>query len=1124
MYKIYTNNLCRLMRHALNVPLDPEPFMIRFNVPAKRQIIMSIKLTAVFLFLVILQVSATGSAQSLTLKGKSISLKQLFREIRKQTGYDVLYQPDKVNTSATIDADFNKAPLKQVLDETLGAQSLSYMIDEKTIVVRKTEPTSPDKPEKKATTIVDLRADISGMVTDSAGKALTGAFVVLAGTGYHTLSDDKGNFILPGIPPGSYQLVISYIGYQTQKQTVQVESKKLQLLFYLRAANDKLDEVQVIGYGTTSRRLGTGSVSTIAAKDIEDQPVSNVLEALSGRAPGVYIQTNNGLPGGDISIQIRGPGSIESGKNPLYIIDGVPFPSTSLVANTALGDGINGAINPLNSLNPGDIESISILKDADATAIYGSRGANGVVLITTKKGKKGKVQTVVSIEQGVSRVADLPKLLDLQNYLMIRREAFKNDGLTPSSDPTSSSYAPDLTVWSQTNSTNWAKYIMGGTGRQTNLQASVSGGDEQTTFDIGTNFRTQSTVLQGDNRYNRGGMHMSVAHNSADKKFYVSMTASYTADNNQLVNPYVTNALLPPNFPLYNADGSFNFLNGANPAASDLNTTNIQTSNIITNAIVSYNLLPQLQLKVSAGLNDLSMKQVMVDPQAAQDPNSYQPQGETIFGNNGTKSFIVEPQLNYSLKRKRSSLAILLGGTWQKTDNDGETIIATNFNSQSQLENEAAAATLQASNSDSEYKYASVFGRITYNLDDKYIVNASARRDGSSRFAPGDQYGNFGALGLAWLFSNESWIKNNLDWLSFGKIRSSYGITGNDQIGDYQYLSTYSGSSYYVYQNNNGLIPSNVANNNFHWESNRKLEFGLDLGLFKDKILFTADHFIDRTSDQLIYYTLPAVTGFYGYEANLPAVVQNEGWEFEISTKNIQGSHFRWSSNFNFTVNRNTLESFPGLASSSYSQIFIIGQSILRTYGYKLAEIDPKTGLALYDVKGGAPSSYPSFDNFFTTEGDQNPDFYGGMNNSFTFDHFQLDVFTQFAKHNLNGGVSATPGLLSNNFNYMLQRWQKPGDITNVPKASTYPDYNYLSSSANFFNATYLRIKTVALSYTVPDEWLKSKKINQLKIYADAENLLTFWNSNTALYDPESGANSNVPPLRTIIVGAQLTF
>jgi len=878
-----------------------------------------------------------------------------------------------------------------------------------------------------------------------------------------------------------------------------------------------LNEVQIIGYGETTKRKNTGSVSTITAKQIENQPVTNVLSALSGQSPGVFVQTTNGLPGGNINIQIRGKGSITAGTNPLYIIDGIPFASKSLIDNTALSEGINGAISPLNSINPADIESINILKDADATAIYGSRGANGVVLITTKKGKSGKLRTDISISQGIAQVSSFPKLLNLSQYLQIRKEAFKNDGTIPSADPTSHNYAPDLTIWDTGTSTNWAKYMLGRTGTLTNIQTSLSGGDASNRFMISSAYRTESSVLPGDNRYSKGGLHISSQHNSADNKFHADVSVTYNTDNNRSVNPFpsqlANNLLLPPNFPLYDQNGNFNWLAGISPLAQLLKTTKSSSDNVIANALLSYQILPGLTIKTSAGLNKLSLKQTLINPKASQNPQDV-PVSSTTFGNNSNQSFILEPQLNYNHNFKASTLAVLIGGTYQNTMTEGTNTFASNFSSESLLENMSSASTITAQNSYLQYKYVSVFGRITYNLKEKYILNASIRRDGSSRFGPANRFGNFGALGVAWIFTEEHWLQEELPFLSFGKLRASYGITGSDQISDYQYLSLY-GSSGYQYQNYAGLTPYTISNADFKWESNKKLEFGLELSFLKDRINFTVSRYQNRSGNQLISYALPYLSGFYTYQANLPALIQNTGWEFEIHTKNIQTPNFSWSSSFNLSTTKNVLKSFPNIEDSGYSSLYKINEGITRIFGFPYVGADPTSGQPLYQTPYGEKTAIPPFETYFSTIGDNTPKFFGGLGNTFTYKKFTLDVFAQFARQTLKGGL-IPPGSLSNNFEMVWSRWQNPGDLTQIPKASnsTANNFMYPNSSANFFDTSYLRLKNVSLSYAFP----------KIRVFAQGQNLLTFWNKNAALYDPESGAESNIPPLRIVTIGLQLTL
>jgi TonB-linked SusC/RagA family outer membrane protein len=965
---------------------------------------------------------------------------------------------------------------------------------------------------------------IKGMVTDESGNALPGASVQCAGDPDVAITDKDGRFLIPASQTKG-TLIISYLGYK-KLQMLFDQSNLTPLVIKLQTDQNNLNEIQVIGYGQTTKRLNTGNVATIDAKVIDNQPVTNIVSALSGRVAGAVVQTANGLPGGNVSIQIRGKGSITAGTDPLYIVDGVPFPSVVVDANNILGQSaINGAVSPLNSLNPNDIESISILKDADATAIYGSRGSNGVVLITTKKGKSGKTVVNLGISEGVSRVASMPRLLNLQQYLQIRKEAYKNDGTTPSPDPNADYYAPDLMAWDTTKSTDWAKYLLGRTAHFTDIQGNISGGSQQTSFIIGGNYHAENTVLPGANNYSRGGIHSTLQHHSADQKFNIQFTTTYNTDQNRLSNitsNFTGDLLLPPNFPLYDASGNYNYYLGWNPLADLSAVSKTRTRNININTLLSYAIAPGLDLKASGGYNRIEVKQVMTYPTNSQyqGSNSF-----SNFGTNDNESIIVEPQLTYNRHIKDAELTLLAGATYQRSNKSSELIQASNFSSDLLLENVAAATAFTLFNTQTDYRYVSVFGRATINLKEKYLLNASLRRDGSSRFGPGNEFGNFGALGAGWLFGEENFIKKALSFLSYGKLRASYGSTGNDQIPDYQYLSTY-GASGYVYQGVAGLQPSRIANASFHWETTKKLEFAAELGFFQNRLLINISRYRNRTKDQLVNYAIPYLSGFSSYQANLPAVIENSGWEFELSSTNIKNSSFSWSTAFNFTIPKNVLLRFQDLATSSYAKSLVIGEPLTRLYGYQVSGLDG-TGHPLFNTQSGTPSTAPSSatDQYYTL-GKGYPVYYGGISNTFAYRHWTLDIFCQFARQFKMGGFNSTPGLLTNNFAYALGRWQGPGAQTIVPKSSndyTY-SYPYSQSSANVFNLSYFRIKNIALSRTIDAKWLGGSQQHHLKIYVQAQNLYTFWNKNIPVYDPETGAGTSIPPMKTLIAGMQLTL
>jgi TonB-linked SusC/RagA family outer membrane protein len=962
---------------------------------------------------------------------------------------------------------------------------------------------------------------INGTVTDTYGKPLPGATVRITNTSTSTLTDKEGRFTIKTATQ-SGTLTITFISFNTRKIPFN-PSIKYPLIIILETGESTLNEVQVIGYGQTTKKLNTGSISAITAVQIGKQPVANILSALSGRMPGVFVQTTNGLPGGNINVQIRGKGSIAAGTNPLYIIDGVPMDANAAGLSASIGaSNIAGVTSPLNSLNPADIESITVLKDADATAIYGSRATNGVVLITTKKGKSGKTQIELNVSQGMNQVANYPRLLNLDQYLQIRREAFANDGKIPSSDPNSANYAPDLTVWSQTESTDWAKHFLGNTGQVTNMQLSISGGDENTNFNFGGNYRTESTILPGNSNYKRGGLRATFQHTSKNKKFYLQFANSLNLDDNSLYNPslsFSAGLLLPPNYPVYEASGGFNWYAGTNPVAEINARSKTRTDNTISNVLMRYSVSPDLAFKISAGYNKNNLNQIQLYPIRSLYPGT---DNYSIFGTNSNRSVIFEPQVDYVKSFKNSRVSLLLGATYQNKLTEGQLIRGTNFSNEGLMENLSSAGTITArSNTYTQYKYVSVFGRVNYVLKDKYIVNATIRRDGSSKFAEGNQFGNFGSVGAAWLFADEPWMKKNLSFLSYGKLRSSYGLTGNDQITDYQYLSTY-GNATSPYQGVTGLMPSRISNANFHWETTRKLEFAVELGFLKNRILLNVNHYRNSSDDQLVNYAIPRMTGFASYQANLPAVIRNTGWEVELNTRNIEEKRFSWTSSFNITMPKTLLKSFEGFETSSYAQTLQLGYDISRVYGTRLT-VDPATGKAVYETAPGSTSVYEYF-----TIGKQTPDFYGGLGNTFQYGNWSMDVFFQFAKQMGRGGLETTPGRLTNNYVAILNRWQNSGQLTDIPMASTTRDSKFQYSQANYFDTSYLRLKNVGLSYSFPKSVLDRINLQQLRIYAQGQNLLTYWDKNAAILDPESGAfnntQKNIPPVKSFVIGLQLTL
>ncbi|HSC39178.1 MAG TPA: SusC/RagA family TonB-linked outer membrane protein, partial [Chitinophagaceae bacterium] len=893
--------------------------------------------------------AAGGLAQRVSIRAKAASLPEVFRQIELQTKLSFFYKTDLLATARPVTLDLQDVPVELALEKCFSNQPFTYSIQGRIIAVTpRVEKKTPVAPPAIVTNEKPEQAwlSISGTILSAEGQPLPGASVKVKGSAAGTSTDARGHFSI-NANEGDI-LVISFVGFSEMSvritagggASVVAFSSRQQdastlvngsngLIVKLAPSNSKLDEVQIIAYGTSSKRFTTGSASTVKSEDIEKQPVTNVLSALQGRMPGVLITSANGIPGSNTTVQIRGNNSISALSNPLYIVDGIPIPAVSIVTgNVATA---SGAVSPLNSINPADIESVTVLKDAESTAIYGSRGANGVVLITTKKGKSGKTKLDLNAYSGASVSTRVPEFMNTQQYLDIRKKAFVADNVTPTT-----SNAQDLLVWDQNAYTNFPKMILGNTSHLSNVQASVSGGDENTRFLLGAGYHHEGAVIFGNNYDNRIDGHLNIDHNSTDKRFNINTSVTYTNDNIRTLaaDPYLA-VFAPPNFPHYDNTGALYWIAGnttaplTNPWSYLQRVGKTATDNFIANTSLRYTIMNGLNARLSVGYTKMAMAQQNTMPSTSYNPTSTSStKSSASFGNSSTQSYIVEPQLDYTKKIGQGVLNLLAGGTAQSSASKSNSITGINFTSDDLIESISAANSItNKSLTSTQYKYISGFGRMNFRWMDKYIVNSTFRRDGSSRFGPGRQFGNFWSVSGGWIFSEEKIVKALSPVLSFGKLRASYGVAGNDQIQDYRYLETYT-SNQTPYNGNLGLYSNNIANPNYGWETNKKLELGADLGFLKDRVLLSAAWYRSRSSNQLVQTALPTQSGFSYYQANLPALVQNTSWEFELSTTNINHKNFRWQTGFNLTIPSNKLLSFPNLATSAYASYYVIGEPL----------------------------------------------------------------------------------------------------------------------------------------------------------------------------------------------------
>lgn len=972
------------------------------------------------------------------------------------------------------------------------------------------------------------QTEVNGVITDGSGIPIVGVHIMVQSTKQGVISEWDGSYTIPARP--NETLVFSALGFKTQYVSVTLG---LEINIQLEEDATQLDEVTInAGYYTVKEREQTGNITKVKQVAIEKQPISNPLAALQGRVSGVEITQTSGVPGANFDIKIRGQNSIRfNGNDPLYIIDGVPYASSTLGDLQTSGVIIagQGVISPLNNISPSDIERIEILKDGDATAIYGSRGANGVVLITTKRGKAGETKFSLNISTGFGTVANKMDVLNTPEYLAMRREAFSNDGI----DPLPFNAYDSNGTWDETRETDWQEVLIGKTAYLTNIQGSLSGGNEQTSFLLSGNFNRQTTVFPGDFKNTKISVLANLQHRTKNDKLTIQFSANFTSDDNNLPSAnLVSPALqLAPNAPeLYDVDGALNWENStwANPLSQLESKYFGNGSNLITNSTLNYQILDGVNLITNLGYTQSYLKELRTIPATIFNPafGLGSDISTAIHNNSNRKSWIIEPQLHWKFNLNNTKIESLVGLTFQDQKSNRLSQYAEGFTNNNLIENIAAASNLFIlGNSEVQYRYNAFFGRINLNHNGKYILNFTGRRDGSSRFGSNKKFSNFGAVGAAWILSKESFIENAIPFLSFGKLRGSYGTSGNDQIGDYQYLDTYSFGTT-PYQNINGLHPTRLYNPNFSWEENKKLEFALELGFLNDCIFINSSYYKNKSSNQLVGIPLSGTTGFNSLNANLDATVENTGWELELNTVNIENENFKWSTAFNLTVPKNKLLEFPDLEGSTFANQLVIGEPLNIVKVYESTGVNAQTGF--YEFTDFNEDGFISAPDDSQVIKDLNPEYYGGINNSFSYKNFNFDFLFQFTKQ-LGKNHAGNNGIVGGNMNQprgVLQRWQNEGDLSDVQQFTSGSNFqgfltylNYIQSDAVITDASYLRLKTLSLSYQLPT---KKKDGFACELFLRGQNLWTI--TNYKGLDPETRSSFTLPPLRFISIGTQITF
>lgn len=943
-----------------------------------------------------------------------------------------------------------------------------------------------------------------------------------------------------------------------------------------------LDEVQVIGYGTTTKRFKTSGNSTISENVIKNQPVNgNFLQAMDGTLTGVSIVQSGGGLNSSPQIFIRGVNSLTSGTEPLYIVDGVIINSNSIMfSQGGFSSGLDLQSSPgypilsttgknaLSSINPSDIASIDVLKDADATAIYGSRGANGVVIITTRRPQIGKTSLTFDVNSGFNQASYLRKFLNTQQYLSLRREAYANAGVEIS--PTNSALfgVGDFFAWDTTAYTNWEKQEIGHLGKIFNIQSNLTGGGKALNYIVALNYNhlTDITRASGENSKFTGRTAIQSSSFEDRLKMSFSSTVSYEDIKfaNNTVNSISSASYLPPNFPIYDKDGKLNFtytnvpdyayyFPADNPVAASLNPITGNSLDYLASADLSYTLLRGLELKFQGSYNYQEGNSLQKSFSDYTIPIYFDVENEVKSVEQKYASYNIEPQISYKTNLWKGKFSAMVGTTWFEKNYKSTEIALGNFPAPTFYDTWASAGNSSVTQSSSQYKMRSWFSRLNYNLLDRYILNITGRSDQSSRFGPDNRTGHFGALGVAWIFSNEHFATKALPFLNFGKLRASYGITGNDNISDYLYTDLLSiTSSSQNYRGKSVLFSTTEANEFIKWERTKKLEAGIELALLGGDLNLAVQYFFNRSSSMLFSQAEDPLTGYKTQIRNFPGVVDNKGWEVEADYAVIKLNNFSWSTKLNLTVSKNELVKLPGIESSaSLQQKYRIGKPLTEIMGYKYLHADSETGNPVFynpttneETTNFLPANYT---NFFTPIGSALPTLYGGWQNNFGFKQFRLDILISFAKRTMtdvtyntgtiNYWLTGLGGESGASYNvptaYWGNYWQKEGDMKLFPKPSIDGDtyaYSRVSalgpvSSLSLHEGVFFRLKNITLTYNLPAIWLQKAGLKGLSVYARGQNLLFYTPGLDLGKDPEVWASgSGAPVYRSVTFGLNFTL
>ena len=969
---------------------------------------------------------------------------------------------------------------------------------------------------------------LSGKVTDMGGLPIPGANIIVKGTTISAQTGFDGDFVINA--KRGQILIVSFVGMKT----IEVPASP-SMVIKLGDSSNQLETVVVVGYGTQSKKKLTDNIARVTAKDIQQIPVSNVQNALVGKLAGVQITQTNGKVDGGINIRVRGAASISAGTQPLYVLDGIPLVTTD--------ESSNGApTNPLLTLSPNEIESIDVLKDASSAAIYGARGANGVVLITTKRGKEGKGTFSINLSQGVSQATHKRKWLNADQYIELFTEASINGlGDAVEAEDTFDFLAQGTDWRNREVNTDWQDTAFQD-GFNTDADFSVSGGDAKTKYFLSGAYNNTTGIII-NNALERVTARTNVSHKISDR-FTAGMNLSFSRseidriqDDNSFTTPLQAVAQSPLS-PARLADGT------ANPNTLYANYL-LAMDNTFWKTImrrVTGKVYGELKIIPSLKANsDFSYDLLSQTEDAWYGKNSpfMATDGEAYATSVNNETYIYSNYLTFDKTfGEKHNINAVAGMEFNKFNRRFQSVTSIYFPNDSFQTIDGGAEVNAGSGNQTDYTFVSQFGRLTYSYDNKYILKASIRRDGSSRFGKNERFGSFPAFSAGWIISEENFLKDNAT-VTFLKLKGSWGKLGNAELGNFASRQLYESKPYNL---KSGLSFSQAGNDNLTWEKSTQIDFGVEFGLL-NRISVEADYYKKNTNGLLFKVPLSISSGASTINQNI-GEVQSSGVEFSLNTKNIDSDNLKWNTSFNITTNESKVVSMPNNNKDIVTTFTInrVGENISSFYLVEYAGVDSANGDALF-VKN-TPNTDGSLDKSTTNDyseakrvvsGNPFPTLMAGLTNtmnykgidfSFTFQgEWGASIYNSAGKYQ-----SVSADYFDNQTTDQLKRWQKPGDITNVPQARLYGS-NGTGESTRFLDKTdFVRLRNLTIGYSLSGNAIKELGMSSVRLYATGVNLLTFTNYNG--YDPEARRDDtgigeefySTPPARTIALGVNINF